>query len=83
VAECAAAIGIAAVESRTTARYGSRATRYVHMEAGHAAQNVLLQAQAIGLGAVPVGAFDDQDLKDLLQTPGDALYLIPVGRPQR
>jgi len=83
VAECAAAIAIAAVESRTAARYGSRATRYVHMEAGHAAQNVLLQAQAIGLGAVPVGAFDDQDLKDLLQTPGDALYLIPVGRPQR
>jgi protein-L-isoaspartate(D-aspartate) O-methyltransferase len=80
VAECAVAIGIAAIESRTAARYGSRATRYVHMEAGHAAQNVLLQAQALGLGAVPVGAFDDQDLKDLLQTLGDALYLIPVGR---
>jgi SagB-type dehydrogenase family enzyme len=82
VAECAAAIGIAAVESRTAARYGSRAARYVQMEAGHAAQNVLLQAQALGLGAVPVGAFDDQELKDLLQTPGDALYLIPVGRPR-
>ena len=83
VAECAVAIGIAAVESRTAARYGSRATRYVHMEAGHAAQNVLLQAHALGWGAVPVGAFDDQDLKDLLQTPGDALYLVPVGRPRR
>ena len=83
VAECAAAIGIAAVESRTAARYGSRATRYVQMEAGHAAQNVLLQAQALGLGAVPVGAFDDQELNHLLQTPGDALYLIPVGHPRR
>jgi protein-L-isoaspartate(D-aspartate) O-methyltransferase len=83
VAECAIAIGIAAIPSRTEARYGSRAERYVHMEAGHAAQNVLLQAQALGLGAVPVGAFDDHGLKNLLQTPGDALYLIPVGRPRR
>jgi protein-L-isoaspartate(D-aspartate) O-methyltransferase len=82
VAECAAAIAIAAVESRTAARYGSRAARYGHMEAGHAAQNALLQAQALGLGAVPVGAFDDYDLKNLLRTPGDALYLIPVGRPR-
>ncbi len=65
-----------------TARYGERATRYVHIEAGHAAQNLLLQATASGLAAVPVGAFDDQKVHDVLTLPPDCrvVYLIPVGR---
>lgn len=69
---------------RTAHRYGSRAERYVHLEAGHAAQNVLLQATALGLGATPVGAFDDEEVARVLQLPGNesALYLVPVGRPR-
>jgi SagB-type dehydrogenase family enzyme len=50
---------LSAVYERITKKYGERGIRYAHMEAGHAAQNLLLQAVALGLGAVLVGAFDD------------------------
>lgn len=50
-----------AVERRMVSQYGSaRTPRYIHMEAGHAAQNLLLQATALGLGGVPIGAFHDR-----------------------
>ena len=76
-----AVLSIAAVYSRTSAKYGDRASRYVPMDAGHAAQNVLLQAVALGLGAVPMGAFNDEQLKSALKLDSDVepLYLIPVG----
>ncbi len=79
-----AVFAIAAVEARTERKYGARAARYVHLEAGHAAQNLLLEAVALGLGAVPVGAFDDARVHDVLGLPADEqpLYLIPVGRPR-
>lgn len=72
-----------AVYERTETRYKDRARRYVHMEAGHAAQNVLLQAVAMGLGGVPVGAFSDDRVAVLLELREDEspLYIIPVGRP--
>lgn len=72
---------IAAVYSRTSVKYAERALRYVPMDAGHAAQNVLLQAVALDLGAVPMGAFEDEQLKTVLNLAGDVepLYLIPVG----
>lgn len=72
--------------ARIARRYGTgRGPRYVHIEIGHAAQNVLLQAAALGLGAVPVGAFDDQAVQRLLELPPDhePLYLLPIGRPLR
>jgi SagB-type dehydrogenase family enzyme len=75
---------VAAVYARTAQKYGEdRSPRYVHMEAGHAAQNLLLEAAALGLGAVPIGAFDDQEVKEALGLPADhqPLYLIPVGHP--
>jgi nitroreductase len=55
----------------------------VYLEAGHAAQNLLLQAVALGLGAVPIGAFYDDELQVALSLPVDhkPLYLIPVGHP--
>lgn len=73
---------LTAVYRRTTWKYGERGTRYVHMEAGHAAQNVYLQATAMGLGAVAVGAFYDDKVERLLDLPKDEkpLYIIPVGR---
>ena len=80
-----AVIVIAAVYAQTAQKYGAeRSPRYVHLEAGHAAQNVLLQAVALNLGAVPIGAFEDEKVKQVLRLPPDQqpLYLIPVGRPQ-
>jgi SagB-type dehydrogenase family enzyme len=77
---------VAAVYERTAKKYGAkRSPRYVHLEAGHAAENLLLQAVALGLGAVPIGAFHDDRLQELLGLPADhrPLYLIPVGRPAR
>ena len=79
-----AVIVITAVYRRTAERYGDRRTpRYVHMEVGHAAQNVLLQAVSLGLGSVPVGAFYDDRVHEVLALPADhePLYLLPVGHP--
>ena len=82
VKEGALALVFTAVYERTKVKYGERGIRYVHMEAGHAAQNVCLQAIALGLGAVTVGAFHDEQVAELLNLPDDEqpLYIIPVGR---
>lgn len=75
-------IVLAAVFERTTARYGERGERYVHMEVGHAAQNISLQGVALGLGMVVVGAFDDERVSKILGLPQNqkALCIIPVGK---
>ena len=75
---------IAAVYERTMVKYGRRGIRYVHMEAGHAAENIVLQAVALGLGAVTVGAFDDSSVKEVIGLPQqqEPLYIIPVGYPE-
>jgi SagB-type dehydrogenase family enzyme len=79
----AAVIALSGVVERTSAKYGERGIRYVHMEVGHAAQNVCLQAAALGLGAVVVGAFEDGRVKRVLGLARDEepLSLLPVGRP--
>lgn len=85
VLQAAAVIVITAVYRRTAERYGAERTpRYVHMEIGHAAQNVLLQAVALNLAAVPIGAFHDEQVQGVLALPADQapLYLIPVGHPR-
>jgi SagB-type dehydrogenase family enzyme len=75
-------IVIAAVYERAEVKYGDRAERYVHMEAGHAAQNIYLQATSLELGAVTIGAFSDDAVARVLDLrDGEApLYVIPVGR---
>ncbi len=72
---------IAAEYERTTRRYGERGKMYVHMEVGHAAQNIHLQAVALGLCSVPVGAFYDEKVGKMLSLPEEEvpLYIIPVG----
>ena len=80
----AVTVVVAAVYERVTKKYGPRGVMYVHMEAGQAAQNVYLQAVALNLGTVAVGAFEDEPVKKLLDLPADErpLYLLPVGRPR-
>lgn len=81
ISKSAVNIVICAVYERTTRKYGQRGIRYVDMEAGHAAENLQLQAVALGLGSVCIGAFDDQAVKKLLALPlaCEPLYIIPVG----
>ncbi len=83
VAQAPVSLVVTAVPERTTARYRERGVRYVHMEAGHVAQNVHLEAVALGLGSVPVGAFDDSAVADVVNTGDEVLplYVIPVGVP--
>jgi SagB-type dehydrogenase family enzyme len=82
VAEAPATLIITATYERTTQRYGDRGVRYVHMEAGHAAQNVCLQAVAMGLGTVVIGAFEAESINHLLWLLPSAkpIYLISAGR---
>lgn len=82
IEEAAVNIVVTAVYERTLTRYGGRGRRYVHMEAGHAGQNIYLQCESLGLGAVVIGAFHDQQIQDVMRLPGDhePLYLIPVGK---
>ncbi len=84
VAHAGVVLVLCGVYERTTEKYGDRGFRYVHMETGHAAQNALLQATALELGAVVVGAFDDARVAELLclADTESPLYLIPVGRPR-
>jgi SagB-type dehydrogenase family enzyme len=82
VREAALNIVIFGVYERTTRRYGERGYRYVYMEAGHASQNIYLQATALGLGTVSVGAFYDDRVKRIVgAVEGEPLYIMPVGRP--
>ncbi len=83
IRKCAVAFVIGAVVERTTAKYGARAERYVFIETGHAAQNLCLQAAALGLGAVTVGAFYDDRVKRLRGVEADPTYIIPVGLPAK
>ncbi|MCF6290165.1 MAG: SagB/ThcOx family dehydrogenase [Desulfobacterales bacterium] len=82
VRDGAIALVFTAVPQRTTRKYGRRGIRYIFIEAGHAAQNVCLQATALGLGAVIIGAYYDDRVSALLglSEGEDPLYIIPVGR---
>lgn len=83
VADAAAVVVIAAVEERTARKYGARASRYVAFEAGAASQNLALQAAALGLGTVVVGAFDDDAVARAARlAPGERpIALMPLGLP--
>ncbi|MGQ9688735.1 MAG: SagB/ThcOx family dehydrogenase [Desulfobaccales bacterium] len=81
MAEAPVMVIIAAEYRRCMARYGDRGVRYTDMEAGAAAQNLFLQAEALGLAAGIVGAFQDRALQDLLKLPSnhEPLLVMPVG----
>jgi len=81
VAEAGIDIIVCAVYERITSKYGERGIRYTDMEAGHAAENVFLQAVALGLDSVAVGAFGDAVVAKVLGLPAGVkpLYILPVG----
>lgn len=73
---------IAGEYERATTKSGpEKGPRVVNLEAGHAAQNVLLQATALGLGAVPVAGIEPKDVQKAASLPAQysVIYLIPVG----
>jgi SagB-type dehydrogenase family enzyme len=85
IAEAPCVFVTSAIMERTTQKYRERgATRYVPMDAGHATENLLLQAVALGLVGVCVGAFDDGLVSQAMRLPGQEvpLYITPVGHPR-
>jgi SagB-type dehydrogenase family enzyme len=73
---------ITGVFDRTTIKYGERGgQRYVPMEAGHIAENIYLMAEALGLGTVSVGAFQDDRVQEVISAPSTfiPLYVMPIG----
>jgi len=72
----------AAVYSRAVDKLGPGAEPYVHMDLGHAAQNLLLQAEALGLSGVPIAWLEPDRVRAVLALPAEQvpLYLVPVGR---
>jgi SagB-type dehydrogenase family enzyme len=75
-------VSISGIFERTRRKYGERGIRYVFMEAGHAAQNIHLQAVSLDLGTVVIGAFRDDQVKSVLglQPDESPLLLMPVGK---
>jgi SagB-type dehydrogenase family enzyme len=74
---------VSAVYDRTTARYGTRGMAYALIEAGHAGQNLYLQATALGLGTTAIGAFREDVVRMVLHLDPQEhpVYLFPVGTP--
>jgi len=71
-----------AILRRNFSKYGHRGMRYILMDAGHISQNMLLAAEALGLGACPVAAFYDDELNALLGLDGteeSVIYMAAVG----
>ncbi|MCX6009878.1 MAG: SagB/ThcOx family dehydrogenase [Chloroflexi bacterium] len=83
IANCPVNMVVCALHPRTAYRYGRRGERYVHMEVGHVGQNVSLQAVALGLATIMVGAFEDEEVRKVLKIEEQIkpLYIIPVGKP--
>jgi SagB-type dehydrogenase family enzyme len=75
---------ITAEYGRICSKYGERGIRYAMIEAGHAGQNVFLQAEALGLCAGIVGAFDDREVIRQMDIPDhhEPLLIMPVGYPK-
>ncbi len=85
IGEAPLSVVITAVVDRTARKYGPRAERYCLIEAGHVAQNILLQAVSLGLGGVPIGAYEEAKVSKALKLPKDykVLYILAVGQPKK
>jgi len=67
---------------RASRRFSTRTERYVAMEVGHAAQNVYLQAAALGLGTTFMGGYNDSALTRVLGVDERPMGVMPVGKPR-
>lgn len=85
IGEAPLSVVITAVVDRTARKYGPRAERYCLIEAGHVAQNILLQAVGLGLGGVPIGACEEAKAAKALKLPKDhkVLYILALGQPPK
>jgi len=83
VARTGVIVVVSAAPERTTGKYGRRGRRYVAIEVGHCAQDIYLEAVALGLGATEVGAFNDNVVSSLLRLPHEQepVTSVVVGRP--
>jgi SagB-type dehydrogenase family enzyme len=83
ISQAGACFVIAAVVSRLTRRYGEMAEQYTLLEVGHVAQNMLLEADALGLAGLPIGAYDEDKVAKILGLPRNhrVFYLLSIGHP--
>ncbi len=83
ICEAPVDIVICVLHERTAMRYGNKGERYVQVEVGHAGQNIYLQATALGLATVAIGAFHDEQVRQVLRVDKQCkpLYIMPVGKP--
>jgi len=81
ITDAAVDIVVTGIYERTREKYGERAERYVHIEVGHACQNIYLQAETLKLGTVMIGAFFDDKVAALLELKQEEpLAIMPVGK---
>jgi SagB-type dehydrogenase family enzyme len=83
VARSAVTLVMTAHPERSVWRYEERAWRYFYLDAGGIGENILLAAEALGLGACAVGAFYDSAVNGFLGLDGEgeiAVYMVAVGR---
>jgi SagB-type dehydrogenase family enzyme len=83
VSQAAASIVMVGVFSRTAGKYGRRGNQYVFQESGHAGENAFLQAVALGIGAVVMGAFGEGAVRKVIGVGPDEkpLCVLPIGFP--
>jgi len=76
---------IAGSVRQLTLQYGRQARKYMLLEAGHAAQNIRLQAVTLGLGSMTIAVFEPREVDRACRLPKelDPIYILPVGRPLR
>lgn len=80
-----ATVIITAIYEKTTSRYGEQGrVLYVPMDAGHAGQNIHLEAENLGLGTVMVSGFKTESAeKALKNVKGTPIYMMPIGHPKK
>lgn len=86
VAESAVTFIWTAIPYRMNWRYGQRGYRYLHLDVGHACQNLYLASETVGCGVCAIGAYDDDEVNRLLGLDGMeefVIYLATVGKKEK
>jgi SagB-type dehydrogenase family enzyme len=83
VAEASCDIVIAGSVKKLSAKYGSKASRFMLLEAGHISENILLEAAAMGLASLPVGDFEIKNVARACELTSDQepLLIVSIGFP--